>query len=115
MLDPIAALVVGLMIVRTGWRFFWCALNDLMDKAVSQEQSQAIGTTLLDTPGVFGVHDLRTRKMGDMIIVDVHLELDGTQSVTAGHAIASLARQRVMEQHPVLDVMTHVDPVPPAA
>lgn len=111
LLDPIAALIVGLMIVRTGAVFFWQALNDLMDKAVSEEESQAIRETLLATPGVFGVHDLRTRKMGDMTIVDVHLELDGNQTVTEGHAIATLARQRVMEQHHVLDVMTHVDPV----
>jgi divalent metal cation (Fe/Co/Zn/Cd) transporter len=75
------------------------------------QESQAIRRTLLETPGVFGVHDLRTRKMGDMTLVDVHLELDGNQSVTAGHAIALLARQRVLQQHPVLDVMTHVDPV----
>jgi len=111
LLDPIAALIVGLMIVRTGAVFFWQALNDLMDRAVSEEESQAIRETLLATPGVFGLHDLRTRKMGDMTIVDVHLELDGNQTVTEGHAIAALARQRVMEQHHVLDVMTHVDPV----
>jgi cation diffusion facilitator family transporter len=111
LLDPIAALIVGLMIVRTGGVFFLRAFNDLMDKAVSVQESQAIRRTLLETPGVFGVHDLRTRKMGDMTLVDVHLELDGNQSVTAGHAIALLARQRVLQQHPVLDVMTHVDPV----
>jgi len=112
-LDPIAALIVGLMIVRTGAAFFWRALNDLMDKAVSEEESQAIRLTLLETPGVFGLHDLRTRKMGDLTIVDVHLELDGRQTVSEGHAIAMLARLRVMEQHHVLDVMTHVDPVEP--
>ncbi|WP_034295291.1 cation diffusion facilitator family transporter [Herbaspirillum sp. RV1423] len=110
LLDPIAALIVGLMIVRTGWLFSWRALNDLMDKAVSEEESLAIRRTLLETPGVFGVHDLRTRKMGDLTIVDVHLELDGNQTVTQGHAIATSARRRVMEQHHVLDVMTHVDP-----
>ncbi|AKZ62295.1 cobalt transporter [Herbaspirillum hiltneri N3] len=115
LLDPIAALIVGLMIVRTGAVFFWRALNDLMDKAVSEEESQAIRRTLLETPGVFGLHDLRTRKMGDLTIVDVHLELDGEQTVTQGHAIAALARRRVMEQHHVLDVMTHVDPVQPGA
>ncbi len=115
LLDPIAALIVGLMIVRTGAVFFWRALNDLMDKAVSEEESQAIRRTLLETPGVFGLHDLRTRKMGDLTIVDVHLELDGEQTVTEGHAIATLARRRVMEQHHVLDVMTHVDPVQPGA
>ena len=111
LLDPIAARIVGLMILRTGAVFSWQALNDLMDKAVSEEEYAAIRQTLTDTPGVFGVHDMRTRKMGDMIIVDVHLEINGSQTVTEGHAIASLARRRVMQQHHVLDVMTHVDPV----
>lgn len=111
LLDPIAALIVGLMIVRTGWVFSWRALNDLMDRAASEEEVHAIRQTLLETPGVFGVHDLRTRKMGDLTIVDVHLELDGEQTVTQGHSIATAARERVMSQHHVLDVMTHVDPV----
>ncbi|MFL9924515.1 cation diffusion facilitator family transporter [Herbaspirillum lusitanum] len=112
LLDPLAASVVGLMVIRMGWRFFWSALNDLMDKAVSEEELQAIRATLTQTPGVYGVHDLRTRKMGDMTLVDVHLEIDGAQTVTQGHAIAESARQRVMDAHHVLDVMTHVDPVP---
>lgn len=110
-LDPVAAAVVGLLVTRMGWRFFWAALNDLMDRAVSLEESQAILRTLRETPGVQGVHDLRTRKMGDLTQVDVHLELDGELSVTQGHAIALDARQRVLAAHHVLDVMTHVDPV----
>ena len=56
------------------------------------------------------MHDVRTRKMGDMVVVDVHLEVDGSLTVEAGHAIAVLARQRVMQNHRVLNVMTHVDP-----
>lgn len=115
MLDPVAAAVVGLMVVRMGWQFFWAALNDLMDRAVSEEQSQAIRLTLLETPGVQGLHDLRTRKMGDLTQVDVHLEIDGELTVAQGHAIAALARQRVLDAHEVLDVMTHVDPVVVAA
>lgn len=111
LLDPVAAAVVGLLVVRMGWRFFWSALNDLMDRAVSEEESQAIRRTLLETPGVQGLHDLRTRRMGDMTQVDVHLEIDGALTVTQGHAIAAAARQRVLDAHNVLDVMTHVDPV----
>ena len=65
----------------------------------------------MQTPGVLGVHDLRTRKMGDMIMVDAHLEVDGALSVWEGHDIANRARDRVMRQLPVLDVMTHLDPV----
>ncbi|MEO7031115.1 MAG: cation diffusion facilitator family transporter, partial [Herbaspirillum sp.] len=111
LLDPIAAMVVGLMVTRIGVKFFWNSLNDLMDRAVSVEELNAIRATLLSTPGVRGIHDLRTRKMGDMTMVDVDLEIDGSQTVSQGHAIAFDARNRVMERHEVLDVMTHVDPV----
>ena len=109
-LDAIAALVVGLMIARTGWRFGWTALHDLMDSAVDSDEVQAIRKTLRETPGVRGVHDLRTRKMGDMVVVDVHLEVDASLNVEAGHTIAVNARSRVLQRHRVLDVMTHVDP-----
>lgn len=109
-LDPIAALVVGLMVTRMGWRFAWDALQDLIDRAVDEQELQAITQTLLHTPGVSGVHEVRTRKMGDMVAVDVHLEVDATLTVEAGHAIAVEARQRVLQRHRVIQVMTHVDP-----
>ncbi|MES2092108.1 MAG: cation diffusion facilitator family transporter [Pseudomonadota bacterium] len=111
LLDPVAALIVGLMVSKMGWSFGWDALNDLMDKSISQEQIEHIRSTLKETPGVHGVHDLRTRKMGDMIMVDAHLEVEGTLTVREGHDIAARARERVMQNLPVLDVMTHLDPV----
>jgi cation diffusion facilitator family transporter len=109
-LDPIAALIVGLMIGKMGWDFAWDALHDLMDRAVDDAEVEAIRATLVATPGVAGVHDLRTRKMGDLIIVDAHIEVDATLTVEQGHDIAVLARQGVMRHHRVLDLMAHVDP-----
>ena len=109
-LDPIAALIVGFMIGKMGWSFGWDALHDLMDRAVDEREVDAIRQTLVDTPGVKGAHDIRTRKMGDMIVVDVHLEVDATLTVEDGHAIAVEARQRVLQRHRVLNLMTHVDP-----
>ncbi len=109
-LDPIAALIVGFMVSRMGWSFAWNALSDLVDRAADDEEVAAIRTTLLDTPGILGVHDIRTRKMGDMIVVDAHLEVLATLTVEAGHDIALLARQRVLQRHRVLNLMTHVDP-----
>ena len=109
-LDPIAALIVGLMILKMGWTFAWDALHDLMDRAVDEIELSAIRETLLKTPGISGVHDLRTRKMGDMIIADVHIEVDASLTVEAGHTIAVDARRRVLERHRVLNLMTHIDP-----
>jgi len=109
-LDPIAALIVGFMVARMGWGFGWDALHDLMDRSVDEKEVEAIRQTLIETPGVHGVHDVRTRKMGDMIVVDAHLEVDASISVEAGHDIAVDARQRVLQRHRVLNLMTHLDP-----
>lgn len=110
-LDPIAALVVSLFIGRMGWKFTRDALNDLVDHAIPEEEAKQIKETLLATPGVLGVHDLLTRKMGDLIMVDVHLEVNSALSVRQGHDIALLARKRVMKAFNVINVMTHLDPV----
>jgi cation diffusion facilitator family transporter len=109
-MDPIAALIVGFMVARMGWGFGWDALHDLMDRTADEVEVQAIHRTLAQTPGISGVHDVRTRKMGDMIVVDAHLEVDPSISVEAGHELAVAARERAMRRHRVLNVMTHVDP-----
>lgn len=109
-LDPIAALIVGFMVTKMGWEFSWDALHDLMDRAVDEQEVEAIRQTLLATPGVSGVHDVRTRKMGDMVVVDAHIEVDALITVEAGHDIAVAARQRVLQRHRVLNLLTHVDP-----
>lgn len=109
-LDPVAALIVGFMVARMGWNFSWDALHDLMDRSVAEHEAALIRECLVATPGVFGIHDLKTRKMGDLFVVDVHLEIDGALSVREGHDIAVNARRRVMDALPVLNVMTHVDP-----
>lgn len=110
LLDPIAALIVGFMIARMGWGFGWDALHDLVDRSADDKEVEAIRQTLTETPGVHNVHDLRTRKMGDMIVVDAHIEVDASLTVEQGHDIAVTARQRVMQRHRVLNLMTHVDP-----
>ncbi len=110
-LDSVGALVVGLMVAKAGWKFSWEALHDLMDRAVSEEEHRQIVSIIQATSGVKGCHDLKTRKMGDMILVDVHIEVDSTATVQVGHDIALEAANRVIAQMPVLNVMTHIDPV----
>jgi cation diffusion facilitator family transporter len=109
-LDPIAALIVGAMVTKMGWSFAWDALHDLMDRAVDAAELESIRVTLAQTPGVMAVHDLRCRKMGDMMVVDVHIEVDASLTVRAGHDIAVQARRAVLQRHRVLNVMTHLDP-----
>jgi cation diffusion facilitator family transporter len=109
-LDTAAAAIVGAMVSTLGWEFGSNALHDLMDRAVDAQELAAIRRTLLQTAGVAGVHDLRSRIMGDRIVIDAHLEVDPHLRVRAAHDIAVEARRRVLQAHRVLDVMTHIEP-----
>ena len=81
-----------------------------MDRSVSEEQVAAIGAEISATAGVMGFHELKTRKAGDMILADVHLDIDASITVAEGHAIAKAVKANVMAKHPVLYIMIQVDP-----
>ena len=110
-LDAVGALVVGLVIAKTGWGFAWDSLHDLMDQAASEEEILKIRELVSTTPKVLNCSELRTRKMGDSILVDVHIEVNGEMTVREGYDIASDVKRRVMSELPVLDVMVHIDPL----
>lgn len=110
-LDPLAAAVMGFMILRMGAELSWGALKELIDTGLDDTQVEAIRKTLLATPGVRDVHELRTRRMAHQALVDAHVLVDARISVSEGHLIAESARAAVLRDHPdVLDVLVHIDP-----
>ncbi len=109
-LDLIAAVLVAFMIAHMGWKMAYQALMELIDTALDEEEVDKIRATIKATPGVVGLHELRTRKMGDSGLVDAHILVDPRLSVSEGHHIAERARKRVLDQHEILDVLVHIDP-----
>jgi cation diffusion facilitator family transporter len=110
-LDPVAALIVGFMILRMGAVFSWDALRELMDEGLSDQEVAAIRDIVRATPGVIGLHELRTRRMAHKVLVDAHVQVDGHISVSEGHRIGEEVRKRVLRDHDdVLDMLVHVDP-----
>jgi len=110
LLDPIAAAIVGFMVARMGWVFGWDALQDLSDRALDEAAAADLRTLLMGTPGVLDVHEMRTRKTGDLALVDAHILVDPLISVSEGHYIAETARARLLTDSRVLDALIHVDP-----
>jgi hypothetical protein len=109
--DSVAAIIVGFMIVRMGIVFAWDAFQELIDAGLSIEEVDSIRQTLIDTPGVESLHELRTRRMAHRALVDAHILVNPRISVSEGHSIAERARGRVLNSHPaVSDVLVHVDP-----
>lgn len=109
-MDALAAVAVSFMIARMGWKLGSAALAELIDTGLDQEQVEAIRHTLLETPGVRGLHELRTRRMGEHALVDAHILVDPHISVSEGHYIAEFARGRVLKAHGALDALVHIDP-----
>jgi cation diffusion facilitator family transporter len=108
--DLLAAAVVGVMIAHMGGKLAFEAMAELIDTGLEAEEVEAIRQTLLNTHGVRGIHELRTRKMAENALVDAHIMVDPKISVSEGHYIAESARHAVLKQHHVMDVMVHIDP-----
>ncbi|HEX6734217.1 MAG TPA: cation diffusion facilitator family transporter, partial [Azonexus sp.] len=110
-LDLLAAALMGFMILRMGVELAWGAIKELIDTGLDESSVAAIRQSLLATPGVLGLHELRTRRMAHQALVDAHVQVDARISVSEGHRIAESARARVLREHPeVLDVLVHIDP-----
>ncbi|NMG73582.1 cation diffusion facilitator family transporter [Aromatoleum diolicum] len=109
-LEPLAAAVVGFLILHMGVRLAWKAVRELIDTGLSEQDVARIRATIRATPGVIGLHDLRTRRMADRVLCDAHIQVDPRITVSEGHQISDAVYLRVRAAHPeVQDVLVHVD------
>jgi cation diffusion facilitator family transporter len=109
-LDAIAALVVGALIVRMGVTWGWRALYELSDAGIAPTLLGEIQEAIQSTEGVLHMHQLRTRKMAEKIMLDVHIEIPPYRTASEGHYIAECVRIKLMRTFPgVSDVTVHVD------
>ncbi len=102
-----AALLMAVGALRIG-RGAWDAL---MDRAVDAEMVEGIESIARDFPGVRGHHELRTRRAGSRVFVNLHIELDGDQSLRDAHDIGAALSRAIVAAYPDADVMIHKDPV----
>lgn len=110
-LDAIAAVVVGVMIVRIGWELGSGAVSELVDAGLARERIEAVRGTILSVGGVRDIHMLRTRRHGGLATADVHVLVDPRLTVSEGHMISLQVEQRLKREiAEIEDVTVHVDP-----
>jgi cation diffusion facilitator family transporter len=109
-MDAVAAVIVGAMITRAGWAFALDAFHSLTDHALDPEEIDRIHATVMGVDGVAEAHNLRTRRMGDWAVVDMHVEVDPYLTVSEGHYIAEQIVAQVKAAHRVAECTVHVDP-----
>ncbi len=110
-LDPLAAFAVGLFIVQAAYQITRPAVQELADQGATAAELEEIQNIVLGVEGVRSVHALRSRFLGPGLQVDLHVQVDGTLSVTRGHEIAGHAKRKLLEEGPgIVDVLVHIEP-----
>lgn len=110
-IDSIVAIGAALLLTVGAIRIFKTAWDGLMDRAAPDEMVRGIEEIARRHPGIRGFHDLKTRRSGSVIFVNMHIELDGGQSLDDAHAIGASLRRAILRAYPKSDVMLHKDPV----
>lgn len=110
-LDSIAAIIVGLLIIKMAYQMGRQSIDELVDRGLDEETKQAVETTIKHVEGVRALHQLRTRMMGGNVMADVHVLVDSHISVSEGHYISDHVYQALKHKFPQMtDVIVHVDP-----
>lgn len=110
-IDPVVAIGAALLMAHGALRIGRDAWDALMDRAVDAETVAGIEAIASGFPGVRGYHDLRTRRSGGRVFVNLHVELDGAQSLHEAHAIGAALKHAILARYPRADVIIHKDPV----
>jgi ferrous-iron efflux pump FieF len=108
--DPLFGLAIGAYILVSAVRIGFDAVQLLMDRELPEEARRHILDLAASVPGVLGVHGLRTRRSGQSLIIQLHLELDDTMPLLAAHQVALAVEARIRDAHPGSDITIHQDP-----
>ena len=108
-IDSVVALGAAAMLALGALGIFRGAWNALMDRTADPELVEAIAEIARDWPGVRGFHDLKTRTAGARVFVNIHIELDGDQTLRQAHDIGAGLRRKIIETFPQTDVIVHKD------
>ena len=110
LMDPIAGVLVAGLIIKTGIDIGYESIRELTDESVEEEVISELGHILAEIDGVDHFHEMRARRMGPQLLVDLHIEVDSMMSISAAHQVAERVRLRILDELPAVnEVLVHVD------
>jgi len=109
--DDVAALFASGIIAYNGWRLLKPALNELMDKSPDPFIISQIREIAEQVDGVEYVEKCFVRKMGYQLYVDMHIEVEGSNTVDDAHRTAHIVKDKIKQSIPIVsDVLIHIEP-----
>lgn len=111
-LDPIAAIVVSILIIKSGYDIVRPCISELLEASLPEDKEKEIVNLVESVPGIVYVHNLRTRRIGNGIAVDLHAKMDGGLSLAEAHENATSAEnaiKRAFGDNSIINI--HMEPV----
>jgi len=109
-MDPIAGMLVAGLIIKTGIDIGYESIRELTDETVEEEIISELVKIMSGIEGVDHYHEMRARRMGPHLLVDLHIEVDSMMSISAAHQVAERVRLGILEKLPAVnEVLVHVD------
>ena len=110
-LDPLAGIVISLLIIKVAIDIFRDAIGKMTDRACDEETTERIRELIMSHDSVEEIDKLQTRLFGDKIYVDVEIQLNGSQTLHEAHDIAQVVHDSVEQGIPkIKHCMIHVNP-----
>ena len=111
-LDPLASVVVGAMLVKVSVDLMRSSVGELTESSLSGEIEQEIEDIIRSFPDVSEPHNLRPRRIGNRFAIEAHVRMDGNASLSAAHDRASAIEQRLRERFgPQTHITIHMEPL----
>ena len=112
LLDPIAAIAVGIILLKIAWEIVRDSLDKLMEHGMSEAENAHILELIHSIPGLFEPHHLRSRRVGTVAVIEVHFRVDPEMTVRESHELASHAEHLLEDAFGHDAIITiHVEPL----
>jgi ferrous-iron efflux pump FieF len=109
--DPLMAVFIAVYVLFNAWKILRDAVDLLMDHEITDAERQQITQLVLNHPQVKGMHDLRTRRSGTTVFIQLHLELDAEFTLQHAHDVTEQVGQAVSALFDEAEVIIHQDPI----
>lgn len=111
-LDPLAAIVVSVFIIKAAWSLVMQSVKELTDASLSEKEEDEILKTANEEEGVGEIHNLRTRRIGNNIAIEMHVRMPGSLSLYAAHEHATAIENRLKRKYGAdTHVGIHIEPI----